>query len=191
MQIRTILLLLNLLWLFGCKEQKTPAEKLSANPAQQAPADNKTPQSVYDRALAWAEAGNARIIPLCDSLLQYDSARAGAAPYYYLGIYYAAKQEPERAFKLFDRTIVEDYRFMEAYIEKAALLYELKRPEQALRELELLRTISPSYAPAHYWIAKVSESLKQYDRAIQHYRLALSLDSTLVEAREGIRRLEK
>lgn len=191
MQIRTILLFLNLLLLLGCKEQKTPAANQLPDPNSQDIGSKASPQNAYDRALAWAEAGDARVIPLCDSLIRYDSSSAGAAPYYYLGIYYAEKHDTKKAIEFFDRTIVTDYRFLEAYIEKAALFYELKRPEEALRELELLRTIAPGYAPAHYWIGKVSESVKQYERALQHYRLAISLDSTLSEAREGILRLEK
>lgn len=191
MQIRTILLLLNLLWLFGCGEQKTTADLQENSAVLQSTTISTDGQNAYDRALAWAEAGDARVILLCDSLLQYDSARAGAAPFYYLGIYYTAKKDPQRALQQFDRTIVTDYRFLEAYIEKAALLQEMKRPEQALRELELLRTISPGYAPVHYWIGKVSESVHQRERALQHYRLALSIDSTIQEAKDGIRRLEK
>lgn len=191
MQIRTILLLGNAICLFGCGDQKTPLEKQVVEPISQKSAVNPGPEKVYDLALAMAEAGDSKLLPLCDSLLQFDSARAGAFPYYYLGIYYAVKKVPEKAIHYFDRTLVEDYRFLEAYIEKAALYYELKKPEQALRELELLRTISPSYAPAHYWIAKVAESLAQYERALQHYRLAVQLDSSFKEAKEGIRRLEK
>lgn len=149
------------------------------------------PPTAYDRALNYAETGNPALLPLCDSLLKFDSARAGAAPLYYRGIYHATRKEIKEAISFFDKTIVKDYRFLDAYIEKAALLAEIKKPDMALRELELARTISPSYAPTHYWIAKINESIGQVDKALFHYKLSLSLDSAIAEARQGIERLEK
>jgi Tfp pilus assembly protein PilF len=91
----------------------------------------------------------------------------------------------------FDKTIAADYTFLEAYIEKAALPLAQKKPEAARKELELLRAVAPSYAPCHYWIAKVAANEQKNELALVHYKLALSLDSTLQEARDAIRLLEK
>ena len=147
--------------------------------------------NIYDQALYWAEKGDERLVPLCDSLIKNGDAQTGASPYYYLGIYYAEKGDTARSIGFFDKTIVTDYNFLEAYIEKAALLLALKRSDEAKKELELLRDIAPSYAPGHYWIGKVAEAQHKKEIAIYHYRLALSLDSTIVEARQGLQRLEK
>lgn len=160
----------------------------SKNPSDTVAADTPT---AYDRALQLAEAGDPKLLPLCDSLMRFDSVRAGASPFYYRGIYHATRKEVKEALAFFDKTIVADYRFLEAYIEKAALLYEIKKPALALQELELARTISPGYAPTHYWIGKINESMGQAGTALRHYQLALSLDSTIGEARQGIERLEK
>lgn len=147
--------------------------------------------NIYDRALNWAENGDERLLPLYDSLLKNGDAQTGASPYYYLGIYYAEKGDTARSIGFFDKTIITDYNFLEAYIEKAALLLALKRSEESKKELELLRDIAPTYAPGHYWIGKVAEAQHKKEIAIYHYRLALSLDSTIVEARQGLQRLEK
>jgi tetratricopeptide (TPR) repeat protein len=147
--------------------------------------------NIYDKALNWAENGDERVLPLCDSLLKNGDAQTGASPYYYLGIYYAEKGDTARSIGFFDKTIITDYNFLEAYIEKAALLLALKRSEEAKKELELLRNIAPTYAPGHYWIGKVAEAQHKKEIAIYHYRLALSLDSSIVEARQGLQRLEK
>ena len=147
--------------------------------------------SVYDRALAWAEKGDERVLPLCDSLLKLNDAQIGVSPFYYLGIYHAERGDTVNALGYFDQAIVTDYTFLEAYIEKAALLLALKKPAEAQKELALLRAIAPTFAPCHYWIAKVAEYERKTDMAIHHYKLALSLDSALVEARQGVLRLEK
>jgi tetratricopeptide (TPR) repeat protein len=147
--------------------------------------------SAYDQALLWAEQGDLRVIKLCDSLLTAPDKQAGASPYYYLGIYYAEIKDTANALASFDKTIVADYTFLEAYIEKAALLLAQKKSEAARKELELLRAVAPSYAPCHYWIAKVAVFEQKNDLALVHYKLALSLDSTLQEAREAIFELEK
>jgi hypothetical protein len=57
--------------------------------------------------------------------------------------------------------------------------------------LELLRTFSPGYAPVHYWLGKWALLQNKKQMAIRHYRLALSLDSTLTEARLALEQLEK
>ncbi len=147
--------------------------------------------NIYDQALSWAEKGDERLLPLCDSLLKNGDAQTGASPYYYLGIYYAEKGDTARSIGFFDKTIVADYNFLEAYIEKAALLLALNRSNEAKKELELLRDIAPTYAPGHYWIGKVAEAQNKKEIAIYHYRLAFSLDSNIVEARQGLQRLEK
>lgn len=147
--------------------------------------------TVFDLALAWAEKGDERVVPLCDSLLKLKNDQIGAAPLYYLGIYQAQRGDTTQALHYFDRAIVTDYNFLEAYIEKAALLLSLQKPAEAQKELALLRTIAPTYAPGHYWIGKVAEAQQQKEKAIYHYQLALSLDSTLVEAKQALSRLQK
>lgn len=191
MQNRILVLSLCLILLIGCADQ-------AANPLEGSlPHENIIDTlevdslTVYDRALQWAEAGDSKLIPLCDSLAKFDSVRAGASLFYYRGIYHATRKEINEALVFFDKTLVADYRFLEAYIEKAALLYEIKKPVLALQELELARTISPGYAPTHYWIGKINESMGQVGTALRHYQMALSLDSSIVEARQGIERLEK
>lgn len=191
MQIRFLVLFLTLILLIGCADQDANPLETSVpdeNPLDTIAVDAPNP---YDRALQLAETGDPALLPLCDSLLKFDSVRAGASPFYYRGIYHATRKEIKEALAFFDKTLVADYRFLEAYIEKAALLYEIKKPAQALQELELVRTISPGYAPTHYWIGKVNESMGQAVTALRHYQMALSLDSTILEARQGIERLEK
>jgi tetratricopeptide (TPR) repeat protein len=123
--------------------------------------------------------------------LSVQGVNGGAEPYYYKGIYYATGGEIKKAIQYFDKTIQADYTFYEAYIEKAALLIESQAFPAAAKELELLRSLSPGYAPVHYWWGKWAEKQGKNQQALEHYRMALSLDGTLKEAGEAIERLEK
>lgn len=171
-----------------------PHNAENQQPAPVAAAKTTPPSSIltpFDQALHWAEQGDARLLPLCDSLMKSREAQTVAAAHYYLGIYAAEKKDTLTALRNFDQSIVADYTFLEAYIEKAALLLSVGKPEQAHAELQLLREVAPTYPACHYWIAKVAEAQQQTGRAIQHYKLALSLDSSLVEARQALQRLQK
>jgi tetratricopeptide (TPR) repeat protein len=148
-------------------------------------------QLAYARALRLAEQGDPGTLELCDSLLQNQGPLGGAEPYYYKGIFFAEKRDLQKAIGWFDKTIQTDYNFYEAYIEKASLLMDVKEFEAARKELELLRTLSPGYAPVHYWLGKWAALQGKKEKALEHYRLALSLDTSLTEARQAIERLEK
>ncbi len=148
-------------------------------------------QIAYARALRMAEKGDPATLLLCDSLLAHQGPRGGAEPYYYKGIFYTTTKQPQKAIAWFDKTIETDYNFLEAYIEKSALLLEANQFEPAFKELELLRTLSPGYAPVHYWLGKWAARQNKKQMAIHHYRLALSLDTSLSEARQALNQLEK
>jgi tetratricopeptide (TPR) repeat protein len=179
-----------LLLLVHCKFPSSET-KNSDNALQKKEPQAASIQSQYDQALSWAEQGDRRIVPFCDSLLKSHEAQTVAAAHYYLGIYAAEKKDTISALQNFDKSIVADYTFLEAYIEKAALLLSLGKAPQAQAELQLLREVAPTYPACHYWIAKVAEAQKQVGIAIEHYKLALSLDSSLVEAQQGLQRLQK
>lgn len=95
--------------------------------AQNRDSSQQLSTNVYDRALHWAETGDERVLSVCDSLLKLNDPKVGASPYYYLGIFYAERGDTLLALSNFDKTIVADYTFFEAYIEKAALLIALKK----------------------------------------------------------------
>lgn len=148
-------------------------------------------QVAYARALRLAEQGDAATLLLCDSLLSFQGPQGGAEPYYYKGIYYETKGDIKQAIIFFDKTLAADYTFYEGYIEKAALLLELREFTAAAKELELLRSLSPGYAPVHYWWGKWAEQQGKDQQALEHYRMAISLDGTFKEAKEALERLQK
>lgn len=153
-----------------------------------------TPQDVelnYMLALRLAESGNARVLKLCDSLVKADSLGVHAEPFYYKGIYYSAVNDKNNALSFFDQAIKRDYYFLDGYIEKGAILFELKKYEEALSVFNLCLTVSPKYAPAYYWIAKTQEAQGKKEEAKINYERAYNLDPGLTEAKLAAERILK
>lgn len=140
-------------------------------------------------ALHYAELKNPKTIALCDSLIRADSLGERAEPYYYKGIYFDKINDKAKAISLFDEAIRRDYTFLESYIEKGSLLYELKKYPEALKTLNLVLNVSPDYADTYYWIAKCQEAMGQKEEALLNYQRALGLDKNLTEAKEAADRL--
>ncbi|MCX6316652.1 MAG: tetratricopeptide repeat protein [Bacteroidetes bacterium] len=144
----------------------------------------------YILALNYAETGNPKVITLCDSLIKVDTAGLHAEPYYYKGIYYATRKETASAISMFDASIKHDYTFINSYIEKGSLLYELKRYPEALKVFNLALTISPDYADNYYWIGKCQEAMGQKEEAKLNYQRTLGIDKDFKEAREALERMK-
>lgn len=139
----------------------------------------------YILALRYAEAKNPRVLSLCDSLIKADTEGRHAEPYYYKGIYYANISDNVKALSSFDEAIKHDFYFLDGYIEKGSLLYEMKKYEEAIAVFNLSLTISPSFADAYYWIAKCQEAMGKKEEAKVNYLRAFELDKTMKEAREA------
>ena len=154
---------------------------------------NLTPFDVelnYMLALKLAEMKNIRVIRLCDSLIRADSLQLHAEPYYYKGIYFSNMNDKTKAILMFDEAIKHNYNFLEGYIEKGALLFEMKKIKEALVVFNLALTISPKFADAYYWIAKCQEAMGQKEEAKLNYERAYSLDKNLTEAKAAADKLK-
>ncbi len=144
----------------------------------------------YELAFKLAQSKNPRTLSLCDSLIRMDSLGNHAEPYYFQGVYYANTGDQAKALDYFTQAISHDYNFLDAYLDKGALLYRMKRTAEALKVFQLAATISPAYADAYYWMGKCQEVLGQPDQAKANYLRAYGFDKTLVEARDAAARLK-
>jgi tetratricopeptide (TPR) repeat protein len=144
----------------------------------------------YMLALKYAETKNQKVISLCDSLIRSDSAEAHAEPYYYKGIYYSNTGDKAKAILLFDEAVKHDYTFIEGYIEKGSVLFDLKKYPEALKVFNLALTISPDFADNYYWIGKCQEAMGQKDEALLNYQRAYGLDKSFTQAKEAADKLK-
>jgi tetratricopeptide (TPR) repeat protein len=153
---------------------------------QYAPGD---PELAHNLAFAYAEAKNAKVIVLCDSLIRADKEGKHAEPYYIKGVYYANAGNNTQAINLFNQAIQHDYYFLDAYMDKGNLQYDNKQYNEALKTFQLATTVSPTFAEAYYWRGKTHEALGNKAEAKLDYQRAYGLDKTLKEAKEASDRL--
>ena len=144
----------------------------------------------YDLAYKYAENKNAKVIILCDSLIRIDTLNLHAEPYYYKGIYFSNINNKEKALALFDDAIKHDYNYLNAYIEKARVLYDQKKFGDALKAAQLANTISPKFPDAYFWVAKCQEAMGQKEEATINYQRAYGLDNSFTEAKEAADKLK-
>lgn len=139
----------------------------------------------YALAYKYAESRNAKVIRLCDSLIQKDSLDLHAEPYYYKGIYFSNINDKTKALSLFNEAIQHDYYYLNAYIEKGRIQYDQKKFTEALKTFQLVNTISATFPDAYFWMGKCEEALGQKEEAKLNYQRAYGLDKTFTEAKEA------
>ena len=143
----------------------------------------------YELAFTYAEAKNAKVLALADSLIRMDTSETHAEPYYFKGVYYSNLGQAEQALRYFEQAIRHDYNFLDAHMDKGTLLYRQKKFEAALQTFQRALTITPSYAEAWLWSGKTREAMNQKQEARLDYQRAYGLDKSLAEAKEAADRL--
>ena len=139
----------------------------------------------------YAETKNTKALQYCTRIAElrmgreYDSYAA-----FFAGVYYARTGDTKQALSLFDKAINDNYSLMDIYIEKGALLYDIKQYPEALKVFNTAVTINNTYALGYYWKAKCEEALGQKAAAATNYEKALSLDKDLTEAQQGLKRVQ-
>ncbi|MDZ4792938.1 MAG: tetratricopeptide repeat protein [Bacteroidota bacterium] len=144
----------------------------------------------YELAYKYGETKNAKVIALCDSLIKIDTLGLHAEPYYYKGLYFSNINDKKKALALFDQALQHDYYYLNAYIEKGRILYELKQLQEALKTFQLANTISAKFPDAYFWTAKCQEALGQKVEAKLNYQRAYGLDKSFTEAKEAADKLK-
>ncbi|NOT52393.1 MAG: tetratricopeptide repeat protein [Chitinophagaceae bacterium] len=143
----------------------------------------------YSLAFKYAENKNVKVVALCDSLIRVDSINLHAEPYYYKGIYYSNINDKAKAIAMFDLAIQRNYQYLNAYIEKASVLYEQKKYSEALKTAVLANTISPKFPDAWYWMGRCQEAMGDKDEAKLNYQRALGLDPDFTDAQEALQKI--
>jgi tetratricopeptide (TPR) repeat protein len=144
---------------------------------------------VHNLAFEYAEASNAKVLALSDSLIAADTEGSHAEPYYFKGVYYSNAGNPAEAIRQFDEAIRHNYNFLDAYINKGIVYYDQKKYEQALKVFNLASTVSPDEAEPYYWQAKAQEAMGNKAEAKLNYQRAYGLDKTMTEAKTAADRL--
>ena len=149
-------------------------------------------QVLLNLANTYAEAGNRNAIDLSNKIAaRFPNREMRSEAAFIKGVYYnQVKQYPE-ARKWLDTTIVINYTFSEAYMEKGYSYYDEGKYNDALKSFTNLANINNGYADAWYWMAKCQEALGKTQEAIDNYKQAYALDHSITEALSSIERLQK
>jgi len=141
-------------------------------------------------ALRYASSGDSKALRLCEELKRTDSTGRDPLPSYYQGIYYSTIKAYAAAIQSFDRTILIDYNFIEAYIEKTSLLYDQKNFKGGLEVLSKALAVAPDHASVYYWTAKCQQALGDKESARFNYLKAYGLDKSFIEAKAAADQLK-
>lgn len=148
------------------------------------------PEAQLRLAALYAEKGNAASTNLCDELLKEPTAiRMRSDILFVKAAYYSKIKDSKNALKIYNQLIKEDYTYLDAYIEKGLVYYDMGNFAEALKTFEQTTSISNKYADGYFWMAKTEEKLNHTQEAIDNYKRALALDQSITEAKDALKRL--
>lgn len=122
--------------------------------------------------LAWlfADQHDPRALPLTDSLALLSDRDVSKRALFIRGLYYGNTGAYEQAMNQFDEVILQDYHFIDAYIEKGIILYDLHNYADALKVFQQALTVDPSTPEIYYWISSAYEGMGKKEEAADWLR---------------------
>lgn len=106
------------------------------------------------------------------------------------GIYFRSLGDDEKAMLFFNEAIASSYTFVEAYLEKAKILYEQENYMEALRILDKAVKVKSNFAEGYYFMGRCFEKLARKEDAIESYQTALIYDPAYSDALNALKALK-
>lgn len=139
----------------------------------------------------YAETKNVLVLTLCDEI---DNLRIGreydSYTNFFRGIYYGRIGNSQQAIILFNKSIANNYTFIDAYMEKGFLLFDGGKFTEALQVFKKANSVNVTYADAYYWQGKCFEAMNNKPEAIVQYQQTLALDKYFTEAQIAMKRMK-
>lgn len=150
-----------------------------------------TPKAFLSMANLLAEKKNSKAIAICNKVQKMYPSREFLPDLLFIkGVYYSRKGNFDLATVHFNQCIYYNYRYLEAYMEKAFILYDKNQIQAALTIFATVLKLDPLYTDGYYWQAKCFEKMGKKEAAIINYQKTVALDSTLTEATIAIHKLK-
>lgn len=146
-------------------------------------------ETAYNLAFEYADAKNAKALPLTDTLIKYDKTATVARAWYIKATYYNNIGNETEAMRFYDSSLTADFNFLDAYMDKGQLLFKQKKYEAALKTFALGQKFSPSTAEFYFWVAKSQEALGNKADAKANYERAFALNPSFTEAKTAAEKL--
>jgi tetratricopeptide (TPR) repeat protein len=147
------------------------------------------PEYIMSLGSQYAETRNPKALEVADALLIGKKAHAEKEALFIKGLYYSYTNDKQKAIDFFNKCIELDYTFMFAYREKAIVLYNSGKYEEALDVLNRAITLQNNFDEGYYWMGRCLEKMNRTSEAIESYRTALRYDPDFVEAKDALGKL--
>jgi tetratricopeptide (TPR) repeat protein len=149
------------------------------------------PDPQYVMSLGWlyAKTKNSKALEMADALLEASKAHAEKEGMLIKGLYYAATGDSKQALTYFDNALSMDYNFMFAYREKAIVLFDMGKYDDAITVLTKAVTLQNKFDEGYYWMGKCYEKKNDIESAIKNYKVALLFNPGYIEASDALGKL--
>lgn len=146
------------------------------------------PQNLSVLGVMYAQQGNSNALLIAQELAALNPPIQPEADFI-RGVYHATLKNEKEAIKYFDACILMNHTFMDAYREKAILLYHLKKHHDAIDVLLKATTLKNNFDIGYYLLGQNYEQLKDTILAIENYDRALLYDPNYWEAKDALNKL--
>jgi tetratricopeptide (TPR) repeat protein len=159
---------------------------------EKASAINPQPRYLLPLGYLYADTKNPKALFISQLLSNSDSSKKNKEAMLISGIYYG-KTDKQKALSFFDEALSTSYTFMPAYREKAIVLYNMGKYNEAIKVLETALTVQTTYDEAYYWLGRCYEKLDRKEIAMDSYQHAIDMAKATGNAdyEEAIDALEK
>ena len=147
------------------------------------------PQFIMSAGWLYAQKKDSNALVMANALIIGKNAHAEKEALLIKGLYYSAIGNKQKAVGFFDDCLALDYTYMFAYREKAIVLYDLGKYEDALRVLDRALTVQNKFDEGYYWMGRCFEKLNRTNDAIDSYHSALLYNPDYVEAKDALSKL--
>ena len=104
-----------------------------------------------------------------------EKALDAAKGHYIKGLFYANTGNDKEAIRSFDSSIITNFTFTDAYIEKAISLYHTGEINKAIEALSKAMDLDSKNPDVYYWLGLCLEEKKETEKAIAFYQETLRI----------------
>lgn len=149
-------------------------------------------QTLIELLNAMAKSGHPNTLNLSTQLQQrIPTPEMKAKMAFIRGVYYNTIKNYKAARHSLDSTLILNYNFSEAHMEKGYSYFDEGQYAEAYKIFSLVTELNNHYADAYYWMGKCDEQMGKKTDALAHYEKAWILDGSIAEAQQAIDRLKK
>lgn len=123
---------------------------------------------------------------LCNELLQKFGKNIEKETYLIKGDFFTSIKNYDKALLNYDLSMNASYTFMEAYLQKARLLMQLEKFDDAIAVLKKATIIQNNYDEGFFNLGKCHEKIKDTNAAIEAYNRVLIINPDYSEAENAI-----